>query len=229
MHRSFSPVHDASVLSDELRRPPPADDTTSAVIRRIEPRDVVDYIDLIQRIDLESRFLAWEPGERELDVDLLRARVGRADASTGVHLIATHEDRPVGFLVGHRPPMRRLRHRADFTMAVLQRFHRRGVGIRLLEALHAWAASANIERVELTVMAHNHAAIALYRRAGYEHEGLKRGSLRVDGHSVDEVLMARAIDQTIEAESRPPGPTEPLDRSSESAHITPGRTAPSRA
>jgi hypothetical protein len=43
-------------------------------------------------------------------------------------------------------------------------------------------------------MSHNRSAIALYRRTGYENEGIKRGSIRIDSRSVDEVLMAKSID-----------------------------------
>jgi RimJ/RimL family protein N-acetyltransferase len=109
-------------------------------------------------------------------------------------VIATCRDELVGFLVSHRGPTRRLRHRADFTMAVLRRCHRRGIGRQLLEALSTWAVAQNITRVELTVMSHNSAAIALYQRAGYRREGLKRGSIRIDGRPVDEVVMGKSLD-----------------------------------
>lgn len=167
---------------------------SSVRIRRIEQRDAATYIDLLHRIDGETELLAWEPGERILDIEALRTRTGEAEPATGLHLLATHRDQIVGFLVSHRPAMRRLRHRADFTMAVLQEFHRLGIGWQLLDALHTWAAAQNIEQVELTVMSHNRSAIALYRRAGYEREGIKRGSIRIDGQPVDEVLMAKWLD-----------------------------------
>jgi RimJ/RimL family protein N-acetyltransferase len=42
-------------------------------------------------------------------------------------------------------------------------------------------------------MADNQRAIALYRRMGYEREGLRRDSLLVDGRFVDEYAMARIL------------------------------------
>ncbi len=40
-------------------------------------------------------------------------------------------------------------------------------------------------------MAHNHKARKLYLKQGFEEEGIKRQSLKVDGHYVDEIYMSK--------------------------------------
>jgi putative acetyltransferase len=47
--------------------------------------------------------------------------------------------------------------------------------------------------VELEVYASNTAAIALYRRRGFEIEGVKRGIRILDGRVEDVVCMARPV------------------------------------
>ncbi|HYF94677.1 MAG TPA: GNAT family N-acetyltransferase [Symbiobacteriaceae bacterium] len=87
----------------------------------------------------------------------------------------------------------RNRHMACIWIGVLQAYAGRGVGTRLFEALEAWARENGLHRLELTVMAHNAAGVALYRKMGFEIEGARRDSLRVDGAWVDEYAMAKLL------------------------------------
>jgi ribosomal protein S18 acetylase RimI-like enzyme len=43
-------------------------------------------------------------------------------------------------------------------------------------------------------MAHNKAGLALYRRRGFEIEGIKKHSLLLGGRYVDEYYMARLLE-----------------------------------
>ena len=64
----------------------------------------------------------------------------------------------------------------------------------MLTAAESWARGAQISKLELHVFPHNFAAIALYRKAGYEQEGVRRGHFRrTGGELVDAVLMARYL------------------------------------
>ncbi len=64
---------------------------------------------------------------------------------------------------------------ATFGIGVDPRYHGKGVGSRLMQAMidlcDNWAA---IERIELTVFTDNPAAMALYRKFGFEIEGTSR-------------------------------------------------------
>jgi len=56
-----------------------------------------------------------------------------------------------------------------------------------------WAQGNNIKRLELTVMKHNQAGIALYKKHGFEIEGIKKSSMLVNGSYVDEYYMAKIL------------------------------------
>lgn len=165
-------------------------------IRPIRSSDAAGYVDLLNELDQETSFLLWEPGERSVEVEELRGRLALAEHSTRVRIVAACDDRLVGFLVGVRGPVRRTRHRADFTMAVLGGYRRRSVGTRLLHQLEVWAVENEISRLELTVMAHNHGARTLYERHGFMLEGIKRGAIRVEGELVDECVMGKLLRPT---------------------------------
>lgn len=166
---------------------------TAIEIREIRDADASAYIELLRRLDRESTFLLWEPDERTITVDALLAHMATADRTQRLHLLATCDDQLVGFLVCIRGAVRRLQHRCDFTMAVVREHQRTGVGAGLLRATEDWATANGIRRIELTVMSHNVAAIALYERAGFVLEGVKRGAIRVGNAPVDECVMGKAV------------------------------------
>jgi putative acetyltransferase len=61
-----------------------------------------------------------------------------------------------------------------------------------MAALIDWADQwAQLLRIELTVFADNDAAIALYRKFGFEHEGTHRAYALRDGVYADVHAMAR--------------------------------------
>lgn len=66
-----------------------------------------------------------------------------------------------------------------------------GVGGQLLQAVLAWANHEAIKRIELTVVSENEAALALYKKIGFEVEGVKRRSLLMDGEYYDEYYMGK--------------------------------------
>ena len=68
----------------------------------------------------------------------------------------------------------------------------RGVGSALMAAMCDYADCwAGVLRLELTVYADNAAALALYRKFGFEIEGTHRAYAMRDGRYVDALAMAR--------------------------------------
>lgn len=59
--------------------------------------------------------------------------------------------------------------------------------------LDSWAEKAKITRLELTVICENEVAKNLYKRNGFEIEGIKRNSILADGKYFDEFYMAKII------------------------------------
>jgi RimJ/RimL family protein N-acetyltransferase len=69
----------------------------------------------------------------------------------------------------------------------------RGIGRALMAGIETWASDAGIDRLELTVVVSNKAAIALYRSCGYVDEGIMRAAARIDGKPVDQIMMAKLL------------------------------------
>lgn len=59
--------------------------------------------------------------------------------------------------------------------------------------LEKWVKQNKTHCLELSVMTHNKAAIALYKKIGFKIEGIKKHSLLVDGLWADEYCMAKLL------------------------------------
>ena len=159
-------------------------------IRQIKPDDAEAFLALCKRLDAETTLMMLEPGERNLDVEEQRSRL-ESLAENETIFIASDGRALIGFLAcrGYQP--RRKRHCAHIVIGILQAYTGQGVGTALFDRAELWAREHGITRLELTVMAHNRAGLALYHKRGFVVEGLLRNSLKVDGHYVHEYSMAK--------------------------------------
>ncbi|MCA3222627.1 MAG: GNAT family N-acetyltransferase [Burkholderiales bacterium] len=89
-------------------------------------------------------------------------------------------------------PSQRQKHVGGMGICVAPAWQRRGVGSELVRRLLDWADNwAGYLRVELQVYTDNVAALALYRKFGFDREGTLRAHALRDGRFVDSHFMAR--------------------------------------
>ncbi len=86
------------------------------------------------------------------------------------------------------------------TLAVATAQRRRGLAKALLGAALTRASEAGSTEMFLEVSSRNHAAVGLYRAAGFEDAGLRRGYYETDGDREDALLMRLSL-------TAPPPPT----------------------
>ncbi|WP_242951561.1 GNAT family N-acetyltransferase [Clostridium felsineum] len=89
--------------------------------------------------------------------------------------------------------VRRNKHSAYIVVGIREKYQNDGIGTKFFEKLNEWAKQRKIIRLELTVLCINKVATHLYRKNGFEIEGIKRKSMYVDGKYIDEYLMAKII------------------------------------
>ncbi len=103
------------------------------------------------------------------------------------------DDKIVGYIRAERGKYRRVFHTAYIVVGILRDYSGKGIGTRLFENLDKWAGENGVRRLELTVECHNHAARHLYEKSGFKIEGIRAGSMLVDGNFVDEYYMAKIL------------------------------------
>jgi putative acetyltransferase len=117
-----------------------------------------------------------------------------AEIAAEDHMLVAEVDRDVVGNLGLQPASKspRRRHAGTIGMAVRDDWHRRGVGSALLAAGIDLADNwIGYSRLELTAYTDNAAALALYRKFGFEVEGTARRYALRSGEWVDAYMMAR--------------------------------------
>jgi RimJ/RimL family protein N-acetyltransferase len=163
------------------------------LIRVAEPNDAKQLVNLIEQVE-SSGFMLFEPGERKISEEQMGKRIDSIkEEKSSTILIAEDNGNIIGYLfaVGRNPT--RVKHSVYIAVGVGENQRGTGIGARLFEALEEWANIQNIHRLELTVMTHNIAGIALYQKMGFEIEGTKRDSLLINGEYVDEYYMSKLL------------------------------------
>jgi RimJ/RimL family protein N-acetyltransferase len=85
---------------------------------------------------------------------------------------------------------------ADFGMMVAADERGKGIGTALLTTAIDWARGAGAHKIALQVWPENQAAISLYKKFGFEEEGLlRRHYRRRSGEQWDAVVMGLLLDR----------------------------------
>lgn len=165
-------------------------------IRPIRVEDAEAYLNLACALDHETKFMMYEPGERTTSVDEQRKRIQTVLASgNGLIFVAEAETGDlVGLLGAIGGTARRSRETVHIFVGVRQAYAGQGIGRRLFEAMQTWAQAWGAHRLELTVMAHNQRALALYQKLGFVIEGRLRDALKIDGTYIDEYTMCKILE-----------------------------------
>lgn len=160
------------------------------VLRAAEPADGQGLATLFAAVRDEGRWLVTAPGlvspasEAFFVSELIRedgAGVLVADAGgtvIGNALILVERDAAS-------------RHVATLSLAVDAGWREIGIGTALVAAAQDWVVGRGLARLALSVFTDNARAIAVYTRAGFRREGVRRRQYRdPDGTFRDELLMA---------------------------------------
>jgi RimJ/RimL family protein N-acetyltransferase len=171
------------------------------VIRPARPRDAAAFLEAYRGVAAERRFIQTEVVPHPART--YRRRFHSSYDQDAAHLLAFEGERLVGSLSIRRDDHPATRHVATLGMFVVADRRGRGIGTALMEHALRWARDHGLERVELTVYPHNEAALALYRRFGFEQEGrLVRHAKKSYGYE-DEILMALWIGPPVYGPERP--------------------------
>ncbi|MBE2914517.1 GNAT family N-acetyltransferase [Anoxybacillus flavithermus] len=164
------------------------------IIREARLEDAQQLANLIQQVENESEFMLFEPGERKLTPEKQRTMIENiSKQKNSTIFVAEDHEKLVGYLMAFGGNAKRNRHSVYLVVGILKEHRGKGVGTELFRKLESWARERKIHRLELTVMTQNQAGIALYKKMGFEIEGIKKHSLLVNGRFMDEYYMAKIL------------------------------------
>ena len=156
--------------------------------------DAAAFLALRQQVDLETKFMMFEPGERQVSIEQERERLANIlKADNKQSFLAEEDGQLLGWLWANGGDFRRNHHTVHIVIGIRAAFTNQGIGTRLFQTCEAWARQRGLHRLELTVMTHNHLGIALYQKMGFEIEGTASDALLVDGNYVDLHYMSKLL------------------------------------
>lgn len=146
---------------------------------------------LLDEVGSENIYIMAEPGERA--VTQIKELIRQQGNNRNLILVADSYGEVIGVLGFIGGPFNKTSHVIEVGMAIRKNFRRSGLGSTLLREAISWARKKGFYRLELGVLATNDQAIALYKKFGFQEEGVRKKRYRVEGKYVDEVLMSKML------------------------------------
>jgi RimJ/RimL family protein N-acetyltransferase len=168
-------------------------------VRTATTDDVAAMIGLHEEVAAEGTWIATEsPVDRERFARLL---VESIESHEQLRLVAVDGEPVVGHL-GLNPNGSGVMY---LGMVIGADYRGRGVGTAMMLAAIEWARAQNgVHKIELEVWPHNAAAIALYRKVGFQVEGRRRRQYRRrNGELWDAILMGLVLDDVSPGSPHP--------------------------
>ena len=164
------------------------------ITRKIKEGDADEFLSLCRKVDAETPFMMFEPGERPTTIEEQRYEIREILLRDNQTIfVAENDGHLIGYLTACGGRYKRNRQTAYIITGILQGFTSQGIGTRLFEEMEQWAKEKEFHRLELNVMVHNEAALGLYRKIGFEIEGKKKHSLLINNTYADEYWMAKLL------------------------------------
>jgi ribosomal protein S18 acetylase RimI-like enzyme len=148
---------------------------------------IVGFHHVLDSVAREQRYLAFLEAP---PIDSLRAFVLENSKKQGLQFVALAAGEVVGWCDVTPKELATYAHGGVLGMGLLPRFRGQGIGTALLRSTLDAARSKGLHRVELTVRESNVVAIGLYKKIGFETEGLQRDAVQVDGVYENVLCMA---------------------------------------
>lgn len=148
---------------------------------------VASFRDCLDSVARERRYLAILQAPSEENVrEYIRENLGR----DVIQFVAVDNGVVVGWcdIISRR--WEGFTHVGRLGMGVRQEYRGRGIGTRLIDAVLEKAREKGLERIELEVFASNTHARELYRKSGFEVEGVRRKARKLEGRYEDIIFMA---------------------------------------
>ncbi|MDR7313844.1 GNAT family N-acetyltransferase [Brevibacillus nitrificans] len=165
-------------------------------IRSAAPSDAEELSGLRVKIDGETENLDREPGEAFIDTSGFEQIIQMdAQLPRNLFLVAVVGDQLVGYSRCEGTYLTRFAHKAEFGVCICKAYWGYGIGKNLLKQSLAWADSNGIKKMTLNVLQTNEKAIQLYKKLGFEVEGVwKHDRLLSDGNYYHTVVMGRFVE-----------------------------------
>ncbi|MCU5001149.1 GNAT family N-acetyltransferase [Bacillus tropicus] len=164
-------------------------------VRSAVETDAEQLSEIRVQIDGETENMDREAGEGFIDkIGFQKIIKTDSDETKNLFLVAEVHNRIVGFSRCEGSNLKRLSHKVEFGVCILKEFWGYRMGKSLLQQSIHWADENEIKKISLQVLETNEKAIQLYKKLGFEIEGILKNDKKLsDEKYYNTVLMGRCI------------------------------------
>jgi RimJ/RimL family protein N-acetyltransferase len=168
----------------------------TVIIREVRKSDANNLIKYLDKVSCESDFLTFGLGEFGMSLEEEEKFIESVlKKENHLFIVAEVNDEIVGTLSFAAGSRKRVAHVGEFGMSVVKEYWAKGIGTKLITYLLTWSKdSGNIKKINLRVRSDNERAIGLYKKMGFEEEGLRKRELFINDQFYDTLLMGLCID-----------------------------------
>ncbi|MDX2304565.1 MAG: GNAT family N-acetyltransferase [Microscillaceae bacterium] len=165
-------------------------------VREGVKEDASAAIDYLNRVAYETDFLSFGGGEFTKTIAEEEQYIERhQNCENQIFLIAEIKGEIAGILTVDASPKSRFRHVVEFGISIPKAHWGKGIGSILIRIMIDWAKEGKvIRKINLKVRSDNESAIQLYKKFGFEIEGLMRRDAFIRDRFFDTYVMGLLID-----------------------------------
>jgi len=168
----------------------------SLIVREAKSTDAEAVLVHMKSVGDESDTLTFDSTEitrgKEEQAKLIQES---SEAENKIFLVATIDDEMVGVMNVHAVNRARLKHVGEFGISVRKAHWQKGIALHMMNYMLQWAKeNPVIRKINLRVLKHNIPAIQMYKKLGFEEEGVLRRDFFLNGKFYDCQLMGKFID-----------------------------------
>lgn len=167
------------------------------IVRTPIENDAERLIELMKKVDTETKFLAREEDEFNFTLEQEKEFIRNCNTnSNSVFLVGEVDGKIVSNCsVAIVMKNKRYLHRASMGIVVEKEFWRMGIGEKLMLEAIDWSKKNGFEQLELEVASKNVSGLSLYKKMGFEVSGTKKHALKYsDGSYADQHFMLLFLD-----------------------------------
>jgi ribosomal protein S18 acetylase RimI-like enzyme len=135
----------------------------------------------------ERKYITFVEGP---PIQNLRNFVANNIKQNAVQFVALVDGRVVGWCDITKSDRIVFRHMGTMGLGVIQEYRGKGIGRALIQAALDQARAIGLTRVELQVRDTNMHAVEIYKKFGFQIEGIKKNAVFLDGVYEDSICMA---------------------------------------
>lgn len=164
-------------------------------IRQATVEDAEKLLNCIKKYLPESEYIPRLQEEIKLTLEQEQERINTFRTSeNSLLLVAEYENEIIGNIDLNGSPMKAMEHTAIIGMGLLKEWRGSGLGSVLMKSVVDWAkANPMLELIWLQVYTENSAGLNLYRKMGFEENGLVKNFFKQHGKYYDNLTMSMSV------------------------------------